>query len=62
MKVYKITYKRKDKKGIWKLSYSIKTANTEDEAVAKLGQCYSLIKSVEFLGYKRGTAPKHLSK
>jgi len=62
MKVYKITYRIKDKNGKWKMSYALKYGNTQDDAVKQLGANTDMIKSVEFLGYKKGTAPKPLDK
>jgi len=52
MKVYKITYKAKDHSGAWRKKFSLRYANTEDEAVSQIDAHHSLIIQVEFLGYK----------
>jgi hypothetical protein len=52
MKVYKITYKEKDHAGIWRKKFSLRYANTEDEAVSQIDAHHSMIMQVEFLGYR----------
>ena len=62
MKVFKITYRGKNINGNWITKYSLRYGNTEDEVVAQIGVDHKHIKSVEFLGYKKGTRPKPLDK
>ena len=62
MKVYKITYLGKDTNNQYKIKYSLRYGNTEDDAVRQLDIDKDNIKQVEFLGYKKGFAPKPLKK
>ena len=62
MKIYKITYRAVDSKGIWKTKYSLRYARSQDEAISLVDCDVDLIKSVEFLGYKKGTRPQPLNK
>lgn len=62
MKVYKIKYIGKNNKDEWKIKYTLRYGNTEDDAVSQLDIDKDNIKQVEFLGYKKGYSPKPLKK
>ena len=62
MKIYKITYRAANNKGIWRTKYSLRYARSQDEAISLVDCDVDLIKQVEFLGYKKGTTPQPLDK
>ena len=48
MKVYKITYLGKDTNNEWKIKYSLRYGNTQDEVLSKLDIDNDDIKQIEF--------------
>jgi len=60
MKAYKIIHKSYDHHGLRRTMHSLRFAKTEEDAIKQLQIKNEDIIDIEFLGYKKGTAPKHL--